>query len=475
MNLPLTPHRKALYSAVNSTVNRQGLSADKQAPAAVSNEIPRRFSTLVAADSNSQVVGCYLNTSTACLESRTIPREDGSMLQVAVRLRNDEVKLTENGIDIYQSLPAAAKEAAINRDDLPLQPADDGLFNEDEIDLIDVSDCWESDLDDKPATDDVLPVEEGVSLSAAYKKLCDELQIAAVSYFKRHVTDHVIRMRYHGLNKSDIRAIATTLKDSVTLTKLDLTGNGLDSEAGLHLSQLLEQNKFITELILTENYLGSLGCYYIMRMLHDNNVLRHLDLSGNNLCDRDAHHVAQALKHNRVLVSLVLSRNRFGNEAANILGPVIADNDVLRRIDLSWNEFRKSGGIKLAKGLQENSRLETCSLAWNGLGPDGALAIGEMLSINDTLKDFDISGNRLDDKATVHIAKALTNNNTLQTLKIGSNPITCVGCSNLATALKLNDSSSLCRLDLMGISVGLEFVKMISDLQKYRDLQVSHE
>ena len=45
-----------------------------------------------------------------------------------------------------------------------------------------------------------------------YLQICERLGVVPVSYFAKHITDPLIRMRYHGLGGRGARAIAKCLK-----------------------------------------------------------------------------------------------------------------------------------------------------------------------------------------------------------------------------------------------------------------------
>lgn len=47
-----------------------------------------------------------------------------------------------------------------------------------------------------------------------YEKICGSLGVTPISYFVRHINDHAIVMRYHGLGPAAAKALALVLRVS---------------------------------------------------------------------------------------------------------------------------------------------------------------------------------------------------------------------------------------------------------------------
>ena len=52
---------------------------------------------------------------------------------------------------------------------------------------------------------------------AQYDKICERMGIVPVSYFMRHILDHEITMRWHGLGAGAAKAIALVLRVSLNV------------------------------------------------------------------------------------------------------------------------------------------------------------------------------------------------------------------------------------------------------------------
>ena len=88
-----------------------------------------------------------------------------------------------------------------------------------------------------------------------YQRLCEKMGVVPVSYFCRHITDPEITMRYHGLGPQGTRAIARVLRESITVERLNLAGNWMEGEGGMHMARMLSENEYITDLVRTHSNL----------------------------------------------------------------------------------------------------------------------------------------------------------------------------------------------------------------------------
>ncbi|BFZ07050.1 hypothetical protein BsWGS_10089 [Bradybaena similaris] len=282
---------------------------------------------------------------------------------------------------------------------------------------------YDTDLDDEDEEEE----DETISY---YKSVCEQLGLAPVKYFIRHMKDTTIKMRYRGLGPDAIKAIALSLR------------------------------------ALKENKIGSDGCLHVAKMIHINSGLRRLDLSGNELDDKCAEALSLALESNRNLRELNLSHNNFTEVGAQFIGMSIGANENLDVLNLSWNHLREHGGIELAKGLKENIRLKVCNLSWNGLATQAGLALADALSLNQSLLELDISGNRLTYAVATKLAKVLATNDVIRVLKLGNNCITSAGAIALATVVNNTENCELQQLDLTDVPVEYEFLRTVEEIQR---------
>ncbi|RUS84970.1 hypothetical protein EGW08_007281 [Elysia chlorotica] len=332
----------------------------------------------------------------------------------------------------------------------------------------------EEDYDTDLEADD-LDEEKADAAVSNYLNLCEQLGLVPVEYFMRHIQKPNIRMRYRGLGSDATRAIALSLKENISLERLDLTGNWIGAEGCWYMSRLLEENDYITEVSIAENRLGSAGAMHVAKMMNINGGLRKLDLGGNEFDDKCAEALSSALENNKYLRELNLSHNQFSEVGAEFLGPAISGNENLDVLDLSWNHLRQRGGVAVAKGIKENVRLKSVNLSWNGLDSVGGLAIADALMVNQSLLELDISGNRLTQEVANKMAKVLTTNDTIKILRMGNNLITSAGAIALASAINNTDHCEVEELDLTDVPVEYEFLRTIEDIRSNRpNFRVKH-
>ncbi|XP_035826749.1 leucine-rich repeat-containing protein 74A [Aplysia californica] len=315
---------------------------------------------------------------------------------------------------------------------------------------------------------DIEEEEEPDVLKNYYQTVCEQLGLVPVEYFLRHIRNNNIRMRYRGLGADATRAIALSLKDSITLEKLDISGNWIGPDGARFMGRLLEENDYLTELTLADNKIGTEGGLHLAKMISVNGGLRKLDVSGNELDDKCAEAFSLSLENNKYLRELNLSHNRFTEYAAEFLGPAISANENLDILDLSWNHLREKGGIAVAKGIKENVRLKVCNLSWNGLDSRGGLAVADALLVNQSLLELDVSGNRLNLEVTTKFAKVLTTNDTVKVLRMGNNLITSAGAIALASAINNTDNCEMEELDLTDVPIEYEFLRTVEDIKTNR-------
>ncbi|XP_052276174.1 leucine-rich repeat-containing protein 74B-like isoform X1 [Dreissena polymorpha] len=405
------------------------------------------------------------STMTRAMLVRTPANKDGSGDSRSPEVSDDERVPHEPDILITE----LKEQELVEGDADPDEGSDiEQEYRQVTIETVEADEDWDTDLE---IEDEVMKEVRNHDPTGRsyYEKVCSRMGLVPVSYLKRHITDHEITMRFHGLGASAAKAIALVLRDNITLEKLNLQGNWIEGEGGLAMARMLEENDYITELVLSDNRLGSVGAECMCKMLSVNAGLRVLDLSGNNFQDKDAVIFADCLtEHAKYLKELHLSRNQFGTEAGEILGPAISSNDILEVLDLSWNHIRGKGAIAVAKGIGENVRLKSCNISWNGFGPEGGAAVGEAMASNSSLLELDVSGNRLNAETAVKMSRLISSNDTIRVLRMGNNLLTTSGAIVLATSINNAQSSELEELDITDVPVEFEFLRIFEDIKMKR-------
>ncbi|XP_041351083.1 leucine-rich repeat-containing protein 74A-like [Gigantopelta aegis] len=307
-----------------------------------------------------------------------------------------------------------------------------------------------------------------------YIAACEYNGALPATYFIKHITDHKVSMRFHGIGPAGAKSMCVPLKTNGKIEKLDLEGNWIEGEGCTCVADMLKDNIYITELILSENKVRSYGAVSLCQILIKNDVITKLDLSGNDIKDDAAEPICDMLKKNTSLKHLYLSHNHFEEEGALQFKDALSTNETLETLDLSWNMFRTKGAIYIAEGIMENFGLKTMNFSMNGLGLHGAEAMGKALKNNRTLLNLDISFNRIPERGSGYIAVGLQTNDNLQTLKISSNPLGSDGALTLLIAIERNDCSELTYLELLYVWVKDNFLDAKSRLEKEREIAIVH-
>ncbi|KAL5008063.1 hypothetical protein ScPMuIL_013644 [Solemya velum] len=315
---------------------------------------------------------------------------------------------------------------------------------------------------------------ENSSVGEKYIEVCNTMGVIPVSYFLRHIEDHMFKMRFHGLGPIGAKALSVPLKTNRNIHLLDLEGNWIGSQGAIFLTNMLRDNIYITELCLAENKIGTAGAMEIADMLLKNDVLISVDLSGNGIDDDGAIAICNMLQRNTSIKHLYVRNNLFGEQSAVCFKEMLCQNETLETLDLSWNRFRTQGAVAISEGIQENVGLHTLNVAMNGFSVDGAKAMGKALKVNRTLANLNLSHNRIPEQGAAHIAFGLITNDVLKTLLIGCNPLARDGPMALLTALSKNDTSALVELNLEKVPVTPEFHELQYQLESERIFKVTH-
>ncbi|XP_034238280.1 protein NLRC3-like isoform X3 [Thrips palmi] len=282
---------------------------------------------------------------------------------------------------------------------------------------------------------------------------------------------------FYGVRSRTLRAIAQALMYNPTVHTLDLTGNWMSPEAAYYMAELL---------------------------LRENIALQHLIMKGCNLNPRAAVMLAEGVELNHTLQTLVLADNHLGDDGVLSLQEALAVNDKLQILDLSNNHLGAVAASSLAKALQENQTIEVLRLAGNNLYEDTAKGLQTLLRViqkrEKPIQVLDLAWNALNVPAAVPLRVFLVrsavqqlflNNNrfpgpaidtikvgvakskTLQHLKIGFNPMEPHNALNLLHAAQA--SSTLQTLDLDGIRVHTDFIKVQKRLEESRGMEITIE
>lgn len=244
-----------------------------------------------------------------------------------------------------------------------------------------------------------------------------------------------------------VLAFARVLKTNTTLTKLDLSGNQIQSETMTFLAEALRENTTLKKLNLNQNSISHRNSEDMfsnflpdsfISAISSHPALTKLSLSTNRLKYLEIKDIASILKVNTILTQIDLGNNQAGNEGAKVIAEALRDNRTVTSLILKWNQIGVIGIEALADTLKYNNTLTELDLENNPIGAEGARALAEALKDNKTLKHLNLGKSHIGAEGAKFIAEALTQNSTLTSLNLDFNQIGAEGAKAIAEALTRN-------------------------------------
>ena len=285
------------------------------------------------------------------------------------------------------------------------------------------------------------------SLDVGANDLKKEATLAIVKAAKlRKMTS--LGLAASGITQYEAAEIAEYVKDSGTLTKLNLSSNVLGAEGGKAIAEALKVNAVLTNLDVQYNEISTEGAKAFAEALRVNAVLTTLNIDGNGIGNEGAKAFANALTVSRVLTTLNININHIGSEGAMAIAEMLKVNGVLTTLDVSRNQLDAEAGRALADALSVNGVLTSLYLSGNelcGLNPytgegtydaTGITALANALKVNTALTNLELDRNWIGPEGGKAIAEALKANSVLKTLNILYNPLGVEGVNALREAVE---------------------------------------
>lgn len=171
------------------------------------------------------------------------------------------------------------------------------------------------------------------------------------------------------------------------------------------------------ELHLGSTAITSDGFLAIPSMLMSNSSLRVICVSGNDLDDQDMLMLSQALTQNKMvpLETLLLSFNQISCQGVECLMNAVWGSTSLHELKLDNNNIKDRGAQLCAVALTSIA-LETLDLSFNNVTTTGIKALMKNLSENTSLQSLGISGIPIDQNASKAVSYALAYNTSLKAL-----------------------------------------------------------
>lgn len=133
------------------------------------------------------------------------------------------------------------------------------------------------------------------------------------------------------------QALGDMLRTNKTLTKLDLSWNGIRADSALALAKSLEVNDTLKTLLLAYNAFGDMPSQVLGRALKSNKALTELDLESNSINPKAATVLANAISFNETLLKLNINGNTLGKIGAQALVAAIQrSSSEIRKLQVSF-------------------------------------------------------------------------------------------------------------------------------------------
>ena len=178
---------------------------------------------------------------------------------------------------------------------------------------------------------------------------------------------------------------------------------------GIALVKALSLNVVLRELDLSYNGISTEAAINIFDAMIDNHTIRKLSLRGNIIDDDVSVMIPDFLRCNNVLEELDLGYNRIGFACSYAIAESLEINRCLKILTLDYNRFASAGVATLdafSRSVMLNGTLEVLNLDGNKLGPEWGIKLAEVIARNFTLKQFSLRDNRFDSRAGTALLNA---------------------------------------------------------------------
>lgn len=173
-------------------------------------------------------------------------------------------------------------------------------------------------------------------------------------------------------------SVPQAIRNNFVLRELDLSFNGLSTDAGINILDAMIDNHTIKKLSLRGNVIDDQVSVLIPDLLRCNNVLEELDLGHNRLGFACAFALAESLEVNRSIRVLYLDYNRFGGAGTATLDAFcrsVTLNFSLKVLIFDGNKLGPLWGKHLAQTFAKNNTLMQVSLRDNRFDAEAGQAL----------------------------------------------------------------------------------------------------
>jgi Ran GTPase-activating protein (RanGAP) involved in mRNA processing and transport len=209
------------------------------------------------------------------------------------------------------------------------------------------------------------------------------------------------------------------------LVELDLSFCLIESDGAAIVASAIRESRVLRKLDLSGNHLGSYGVgTFAVKGLQGNVSLRHLVLDNNSIDDEGVATLVAGLGMHPSLVELSLADNDIGPGGLDAISSALSKEALsLHVLKLGTNFIQKDGVTILATLLSKNKTLIELDVSNNALGGskldsvivlskgfDGIISLAESLMMNATLLSLNLKGNNVSKNGMRAFSDAIASN-----------------------------------------------------------------
>jgi Ran GTPase-activating protein (RanGAP) involved in mRNA processing and transport len=285
------------------------------------------------------------------------------------------------------------------------------------------------------------------SLCLPYHRIGDNgLEYICTTFFSSTGKLQRLDLEGNDISANGMKALKFALGKDCSLLSLNLSGNRLEENGGMILSETFSLNESLRQVFINNcgfSLLATIGictalgekgsfsvieefeinrpivpkympgeesCDHFSRIIGHTSSLRHLSLKYHSITDLGSRLIAQNLNRADAMVSLNLECNRIGVAGAEalasyLIGQARNGKPSLEALYLSHNMISDQGAIALAEAIQENKNLKCLTLKTNSVKTEGLSALSFAIQKNNTLEYLSIFGNEFSSKGEGNVGQ----------------------------------------------------------------------
>ena len=273
--------------------------------------------------------------------------------------------------------------------------------------------------------------------------LRDSTSMTSINLSDNNLTDN-------GRNMTGILAIASAIRDSASLTSISLEWNSLGSEGAKALAPAIRDSASLTSLNLSHSNLAGATAYISRTAVQgpssnvgDRVIYQGCEMIVSDCIDRygvtfikmfnlsGVKALADAIRDSTSLTSIHLLANGFDTEAASMLLKVKEQKPMLRtlcglthaetELDYRFQVLKPADAMLLAPEISVMASLTSINLGFNNLGSEGAKAFAPAIRDSPSVTSLNLKDNHFGPEGAEALAPALRNSPSLTSIDLVGN------------------------------------------------------